>query len=62
MPKSIDYVNSFGVNRTSTIRAEFVNDDGDRFFVIGPVLRGPYDPSPPYDILQYNSDEHVLNY
>ena len=40
--------------------AEFTDDDGNRFFVIGPVPRGTYDVSPPYDVLQYNFEEHWL--
>jgi hypothetical protein len=62
MPQSLEYTNSFGDRRISTIRAEFSDADGRRFFVIGPVPLGTYEVRPPYDILEYNSDEMVVNY
>ncbi len=60
MRKSVEYTNHFGDRRTAIIRASFTDEDGNRFLVIGPVPRGSYDVSPPYDILQYTADDHVL--
>lgn len=62
MPKSLEYTNSFGDLRVSTIRAEFHDEDGRRFFVVGPVPRGPYDWSAPYDVIEYNPAEMIVNY
>lgn len=52
----ISYHNHYGQIVTYPIVAEFHDDDGRRFFVVGPVPRGMFDYSPPYDIVPKDSD------
>lgn len=49
--------NAYGVIVTYPIVAEFSDEDGRRFFVIGPVPRGTYNTSPAYDVVEQHSGE-----
>ena len=49
--------NAYGVIVTYPIVTEFSDEDGRRFFVIGPVPRGTYDTSPAYDVVEQHSGE-----
>lgn len=47
--------NAFGQIVTHPIVSEFHDEDGRVYFVVGPVQRGTYDPTPPYDVVAKDS-------
>lgn len=57
----LSYHNHYGQIVTYPCVAEFTDPDGRVFYVVGPVSRGMYDPTPPYDVIPKDSDAWRVN-
>lgn len=53
----LSFHNGLGKIETYPIVTEFHDTDGFRFFVVGPVKRGPYDTEPLYKVIAQHSGE-----